>query len=240
MAPTGVSAIDIKGKTINTALAIPKEAGENLPAMPDKKKTQMSLSLSELKFIVIDEVSMVSNIRVLHIHQRLKDMFSSSSSQLFAGICVVVVGDFYQLPPIRTKQNLFLKTSKIILTIWNPWPVFRMIIIIRQKDDHHFIQLLTRFRTVSQTEQHINCINSRSTSPLAENYPSNALHIWAEDDPVNERNNKQLEQLSTPLFVLRATDQYPPNVKSQNINTILSKGRSETGGLDFEVNIKEV
>ena len=51
MAPTGVSAINIEGTTINTALAIPKDAGENLPAMSDQKKTQMRLSLSELKLI---------------------------------------------------------------------------------------------------------------------------------------------------------------------------------------------
>ena len=111
--------------------------------------------------------------------------------------------------------------------------------IMRQKDDYNFIELLNRFRTGSQTEQDINTINSRSTSPLAENYTSNALHIWAENDPVNDHNSKQLEQLSTPLFVLRATDQYPTNATNQNINTILSKGRSETGGLDFEVKIKE-
>ncbi|XP_068751282.1 ATP-dependent DNA helicase PIF1-like [Montipora capricornis] len=209
--------------------------------MSDQKKTQMRLSLSELKLIIIDEVSMVSNRRVLHIHQRLKDIFCSSSSELFAGISVVVVGDFYQLPPIREKP-IFENFKNNSYNLYHPWLVFRMVElteIMRQKDDQHFIRLLNRLRTGSQTEQDINCINSRSISPLAENYPSNTLHIWAENDPVNEHNNKQLEQLSTPLFVLRATDQYPPNATNQNINTILSRGRSETGGLDFEVKIKE-
>ena len=46
MAPTGVSAINIEGTTINTALAIPKDAGENLPPMSDQKKTQMRVSLA--------------------------------------------------------------------------------------------------------------------------------------------------------------------------------------------------
>lgn len=240
MAPTGVSAINIEGTTMNTALAIPKDAGENLPTMSDQKKTQMRLSLSELKLVIIDEVSMVSNIRFLHIHQRLKDIFCSSSSQLFAAISVLVV-DFYQLPPIRTKL-IFENFKNDSYNLYHPWLVFRMIELteMRQKDDHNFIELLNRFRTGSQTEQDIKCINSRSTSPLAENYPSNALHIWAENDPVNEHNSKQLEQLSTPLFVPRTTDQYPTNATKQNIDTILSRGRSETGGLDFEVKIKEV
>ena len=173
MAPTGVSAINIEGTTINTALAIPKDAGENLPAMSDQKKTQMRLSLSELKLIIIDIVSMVSNRRVLHIHQRLKDIFCSSSSELFAGISVVVVGDFYQLPPIREKP-IFENFKNNSYNLYHPWLVFRMVElteIMRQKDDQHFIRLLNRLRTGSQTEQDINCINSRSISPLAEHYP---------------------------------------------------------------------
>lgn len=51
--------------------------------------------------------------------------------------------------------------------------------------------------------------------------------MWTENDPgVNEHNNKQLEQVSTPLFVFRATNQYPPNITNQNVNKILSRGRS--------------
>ena len=65
------------------------------------------------------------------------------------------------------------------------------------------------------------------------------LNIWAENDPVNEHNNKQLDQLSSPLFVLKATDQYQSNITQQDINTVLSRARSDTGGLDFEINIKE-
>ena len=54
MAPTGVAGINIDGTTINTALAIPAHTGDNVPAMSDQKKTQMRLSLSELKLIIID------------------------------------------------------------------------------------------------------------------------------------------------------------------------------------------
>ena len=44
-ASTGVAAINIDGKIINTALAIPKSTGDVLPAMSDQKRTQMRLSL---------------------------------------------------------------------------------------------------------------------------------------------------------------------------------------------------
>lgn len=45
MAPTGVTAINIEGTTINSALAIPKNAGYKLPAMSDPEKTQMRLTI---------------------------------------------------------------------------------------------------------------------------------------------------------------------------------------------------
>ena len=101
MAPTGVAAINIDGTTINTALAIPKEAGDIVPAMSDQRKSQLRLLLTDLKLIIVNEISMVGNTTLLHIHQRLKEIFGTLSLQLFAGISIIAVGDLCQLPPIR-------------------------------------------------------------------------------------------------------------------------------------------
>ena len=103
VAPTGVAAVNISGTTINSASAIPKDVGDTLPAMSDQKKTQLRMSLAELKLIIIDEVSMVANTTLLNIHQRLKEIFATPNFKLFAGISIVAVGDLYQLPPMRKK-----------------------------------------------------------------------------------------------------------------------------------------
>ena len=66
-------------------------------------------------------------------------------------------------------------------------------------------------------------------SPDDPDYPSNALHIWAENSPVDDHNKAKLEQLSGPLFVLQAKDQFPANVKKQDIDRVLARKRSETG-----------
>ena len=242
MAPTGVAAINIDGTTINTALAIPVQTGDNVPAMSDQKKTQMRLSLSELKLIIIDEISMVGNITLLHIHQRLKEIFGSSNSQMFAGISVIVVGDMYQLPPIR-KKPVFANFKNDVFNLYHPWHLFTMIElteIMRQKDDQPFAELLNRFRTASQTEKDIKCIQSRAIANPSENsYPSDALHIWAENNPVNQHNEMKLENITGRLFHLKAIDQYPPNVSQQDIGRVLARPRSETGGLDSDIYIKE-
>ena len=241
MAPTGVAAINIDGTTINTALAIPKETGDHLPAMSDQKKTQLRLSLVDLKVIIIDEISMVGNTTLLHVHQRLKEIFGTPSSLLFAGISIIVVGDLCQLPPIR-KRFIFDEYKNDLLNLMHPWKVFKMVEltqIMRQKNDQLFIQLLNRVRTATQTEDDMNIINSRCITPDDPNYPSDALHIWAENAPVDGHNRNKLEELPGSLYILRAKDQYPTNVRKQDIDRVLARGRSETGGLDYEIHIKE-
>lgn len=41
--------------------------------------------------------------------------------------------------------------------------------IMRQKDDQPFIELLNRFRTASQNDEDIQCINLRTTSSSDDN-----------------------------------------------------------------------
>ena len=112
---------------------------------------------------------------------------------LFAGITIIVVGDLYQLPSIR-KKNVF--------------------------DYYAFTELLNWVRTASQTDDDITIIQSRSIFPSDPNYPSDALHIWAKNAPVNEHNNKKLEEISGSLFVVKANDQYPKNASKQDIDRV--------------------
>ena len=94
-------------------------------------------------------------------------------------------------------------------------------------------------RTASHTDDDIRCIQSRTITPGDENYPSDALHIFAENAPVDEYNIDRLEQIQSPQYALEALDQFLPHVRKQDIDRVLSKGRSETGGLDTKILIKE-
>ncbi len=105
MAPTGIAAININGTTIHTALAIPRQCGNSVHAMSDKRRTQMRLSLVELKLIIIDEISMLSNMGLLHIHQRLKEIVVTPNSELFAEISVLVFGIFFGYHQFEVQQH---------------------------------------------------------------------------------------------------------------------------------------
>ena len=111
--------------------------------------------------------------------------------------------------------------------------------IMRQKDDKQFTELLNRIRTGTQTEADIQYIKSRSITHSASNYPHDALHIWAENKPVDEYNATKLNQIPAQQYTLTATDQYPQHVSKQDIDRVLAKHRSERGGLDYYILIKE-
>ena len=55
LAPTGVTAINIDGTTINTALGI--NVGHTLYPLNDRQRGILRNKLSEIKFIIIDEIS---------------------------------------------------------------------------------------------------------------------------------------------------------------------------------------
>ena len=72
MAPTGIAAIDIDGATIHTALNIPVgHFGKNLLSLSKKMRSTLRNRLADLKFIIIDEISMVSNNLLYYIHLQL-------------------------------------------------------------------------------------------------------------------------------------------------------------------------
>ena len=57
--PTGISAVNIGGTTIHSSLAI--KPGTKLLGLNDKSKAALRNRLSEVKLLIIDELSMVSS-----------------------------------------------------------------------------------------------------------------------------------------------------------------------------------
>ena len=50
----------------------------------------------------------------------------------------------------------------------------------------------------------------------------------------------KLAVIPKAMFTLKATDQYPNNVNKQDIDRVLARRRSESGGLDYELHLKEM
>ena len=105
MAPTVIAAIQVDDTTMHAVLGIPVRHFETkLPPLHDKIKCDLRNHLSDLKVIIIDEISMVSNELLLYVYLYLNKIFGSVNNEPFAGITVIMVVDLLHLPPVGGRQ----------------------------------------------------------------------------------------------------------------------------------------
>ena len=61
----------------------------------------MCTNLRSLKLIIIDKVSMFSNLNLVYIHLRLEELFGASGGDYFGSINVLFVGDICNFLQLR-------------------------------------------------------------------------------------------------------------------------------------------
>ena len=72
----------------------------------------MRASLSQLRLLIVDEVSMASSLNLVYIHLRLEEIFARD--QWFGGVNVLFVGDILQLPPVNGASVFEKMTNKSV------------------------------------------------------------------------------------------------------------------------------
>ena len=60
---------------------------------------KLASELSQVKYVIIDKISMVGSDFLWQINQRLKQIMGSK--KYFSGLNVIATGDFHQLAPIK-------------------------------------------------------------------------------------------------------------------------------------------
>lgn len=177
IAPTGVAAINIDGTTINTALGIPLIQSVNVNKLSDNLKSTLRNNYSELSAVILDEISMVSNARLYHIYFRLCEIFNVSLDIPFAGLTVLIVGDFYQLPPVRGNK-VFKSFKDSFLNMCHPWHhfnFFELTEVMRQQGDNEFIELLNNIRVGNTSASDLALLELRKDETHAT--PDNSIYF---------------------------------------------------------------
>lgn len=241
VAPTGVAAININGTTIHTALGIPVgHYGKNLPRLSDKMRCSLRNKLDEVCVLIIDEISMVSNLQLFYIHLRLVEIFGCQTGVPFAGVSVIACGDLYQLPPVR-KRSVYADYDNEWLNLEPLWKLFliaELNEVMRQRGDNRLIDLLNNIRENTLDENDVTMLKSKFIDRADPTYPTNALHIFAENMPAKEHNDIMLRTIDGNLYIISAIDNLPKNVSKSDIDKALNRNQSETGGLAGLLNIK--
>ena len=158
-------------------------------------KAKLRCDYSEIIALVIDEISVASNIKLLQIHKRVCEIFGCSEAISFAGKTVILVSDLFQLPPV-TASFVFSKCDSEFGSIFQLWYLFKiceLTEVMRQQADPLFIDILNAARLGDLSDRDIEILNSRKGD--IENVSADATVIFAEDSPKDSFNKTKLENL---------------------------------------------
>ena len=81
LAPTGVSAVNINVTTIRSDLGI--NFGTKMLSLNDRQRASLRNKLSEVRFLIIDDIFMVSSMLFYQVNQRLNETFGCPDSAFF-------------------------------------------------------------------------------------------------------------------------------------------------------------
>ncbi len=174
IAPTGVAALQAGGQTIHSFFQIPPRL-QNLHEMqPVRGKNKQVIK--HLQRLIIDEISMVRADLIDKIDYALK--INRNSPLPFGGVQLVMIGDFYQLPPVVQSSELVMLQAAGYTTPYAPGAkalqtanlqTVELQQVFRQSDPE-FIALLGNIRSSQQLQSTLEMLNQVCVRPHREGY----------------------------------------------------------------------
>ncbi|KJK73750.1 hypothetical protein H634G_10986 [Metarhizium anisopliae BRIP 53293] len=106
-APTGVAGNQISGTTLHSLLHLP--INKDFKPLSPTDMAQLQKKLKDIKYLIIDEKSMLGLRQLSWIDDRLREAFPSRNEEFFGSLNILLVGDFFQLPPVLQKPLYYDK-----------------------------------------------------------------------------------------------------------------------------------
>lgn len=187
--------------------------------LSDESLAKFRNLFSELKLIILDEMSMVSSDMLYKIHQRLTDILQNSKP--FGGVSIVLVGDLLQIKPIGA-FNIFAKPDnydwKMHFEADSLWAKFEPVILkknLRQKDLFEWTETLGRIRWDKMTEEDIKTLKSRVIRKTDKRYPHSACHIFYTKKECKAWNETKLNKLPHQLYEIGYVGAFPKGYEAK-------------------------
>ena len=205
---TGISALNVNGITIHSWAGIKSDMDLTKPqsyATQIKNSHKILNNYLYTKTLIIDEVSMLNPELFEFIDSIAKSV--RQSSEPFGGIQIILIGDFYQLPPIsNTNQLKFCFQSDI----WED-TIDYSIILDRsyRQTDNNLVEFLNKVRVGSYDTSIIKNLEKYKTTPLTNKY----THLYPNKCDVYYLNTKKLNELSGETITNQAKIIYKTSSK---------------------------
>lgn len=195
-ASTGIAATHIHGQTIHSwsGIGIRKTLS---PYDLDKLATTEYLvrRIQKTKVLIIDEISMIDGYTLDLVDAVCKTI--KQSAEPFGGIQVILVGDFFQLPPISRGESVPFAFQA------RAWKDMKPLVCYlteqhRQSDDA-FLGLLSAIRRNERMDEHMIHLEQRVISDDDSfEHTENMTRLYAHNADVDTINNAALNAIEGP------------------------------------------
>lgn len=214
LAPTGVAAVHIGGATIHSFFGFkPDVTLEKAWAKGGKaKKPEL---YQHLDAIVIDEISMVRADLLDCIDAFMRRVCGNSHP--FGGKRVIMFGDLYQLPPVFTRDEASIYTSRYSSAFFFSADVMSRLALtfielshIYRQSDPEFINVLNALRENTLTPAHLALLNTRLNPDYAPPPEEYVVHMTGTNRDAETYNTYQLHSLDGKIesFVASSTGDF--------------------------------
>lgn len=204
LAPTGLSAINVRGQTIHSFFHLPPR----MITRDSIRRIYNDRIFRDIDTVIIDEISMVRADLIDGIDQFLR-IHGKDKNFPFGGIQMVFVGDIFQLPPVLRQEE-----SSVFYQLYES-PYFfsagafnsrefisiELTHIFRQKDEE-FITLLNQLRTGNVNVQILEPINQRLAEKSLQR--NKFITLTTTNSVANSINESELNKINHPLFTYTA------------------------------------
>lgn len=186
-ASTGIASTHIGGMTIHSwaGIGIKNVLTEYDLDLLSQNKT-LSTRISRTKVLIIDEISMLS-ARTFGMVDMVCRVIKGNSEP-FGGIQVVVVGDFFQLPPISRGESISFAFES------NAWKEMNFVTCYLdtqfRQDDDEFLSVLSAIRSNSFEEMHLEYLQNRKIE--RHEMPADVTKLFPHNLNVDKINDGEL------------------------------------------------
>ena len=215
-APTGVASFGILGRTIHSLLRLPVK--NRSPELSPATLKSLQDTFKHIRYLVIDEKSMIDMKQLSLIEARLQEIFPSPNPKPFGGLNLLLCGDFFQLPPVAGVALYERRPGSVdpqLLSGRIAYQAFdrtlQLTQLMRQQGEDpiaiQFREALTNLRVNALRQEDWRLLCTRVANVLSlEEVDSfrDALRVYYTNEEVREYNHRRLMENNAPVMKITA------------------------------------
>ena len=201
---TGISAINVNGQTLHSWAGIglaDKPVYEIVKKI--RRKPTLYKTLLCCDMLAIDEISMLDNITFDYVSEVLKAV--RENDKPFGGIQVLIFGDFFQLPPVRMKED-----GKDFCFNCQAWKELNLKTVllkeVKRQSEKELSEALNNVRIDKTSAEDLKVFYKRDVEPDYE-APKDILQIFGTNADADAYNSKCFNEIPERPYTYEAKDE---------------------------------